>query len=286
MFFAVDNGILNIQHNINYVSKTGDESGIMSDNKKLKIVTIVLAVLLGVSLLLLAGTVVYDKLSPKKGTSTTVSDNIITPDPEYTDSSNVSISSTTSQKTESHPADNKSDNNETSLSLFKGNPADGVPFSVKNMLPGDSETKNYCVKVSHKGNVTLKYHADIHKGGEKLSEVLKIKVVIPSLNKVIFDGAIKDMPTSLDVPLFASKKTESTVEYEITAYLETSVGNEYMNTELLADFKWWVEEKENLSSPQTGDRFYLNLWLMLTFGSLLFLVLLWKKCKKGEATDE
>ena len=103
---------------------------------------------------------------------------------------------------------------------------------------------------------------------------------------MIFDGAIKDMPTSLDVPLFASKKTESTVEYEITAYLETSVGNEYMNTELLADFKWWVEEKENLSSPQTGDRFYLNLWLMLTFGSLLFLVLLWKKCKKGEATDE
>ena len=92
MFFAVDNGILNIQHNINYVSKTGDESGIMSDNKKLKIVTIVLAVLLGVSLLLLAGTVVYDKLSPKKGTSATVSDNIITPDPEYTDSSNVSIS--------------------------------------------------------------------------------------------------------------------------------------------------------------------------------------------------
>lgn len=266
--------------------KSGAESGIMSDNKKLKIVTIVLAVLLGVSLMLLAGIVVYDRLSLKKKTSATVSDNFIIPEPENTDSSNAGTSSASLQSENSQNANSLNSNSRnsdgiTGLSLYKGRAEDGTPFSVKNMLPGDSKTKNYYVKVSHKGNVTLKYHADLHKNGEKFSEVLKIRIAIPALNKVVFDGAIKDMPTSIDVPLSASEKTESTVKYEITAYLETSVGNEYMNTELSAGFKWCVEEKENLSSPQTGGRFNQNMWLAFTFGSLLLLVLLWKKCKKG-----
>ena len=258
----------------------------MNNGKKIRIVIIVLSVLLAISILLLAGTLIYNKLAPANETAVTVSDNIITSDPAYGTSSNIGTNSADSQITDTNSAENQNSNNKTSISLFKGNPEDNTPFSVMNMLPGDSETKYYCVKVSHKGNVTLKYHADIHKGSEKLSEVLKIKVAIPSLNKVIFDGVIKDMPLSIDFPLSAADVSETAVDFEITAYLETSVGNEYSNTELVADFKWWVEERENLASPQTGDGFYAYLWLGLTVCSLLLIIFLWKKCKKEEMTNE
>lgn len=172
------------------------------------------------------------------------------------------------------------------LSIYKNKPGDSEPFSVKNMFPGDSETKNYYIKVSHKGDITVKYHADIHSGSEKLAEVLKIRIAIPSQNTVLYDGVIKDMPASLDVYLATDEPTDSYIDYEITAYLETSVGNEYMDTELLADFRWWVENTENLDAPQTGDNFNLYLWSGLSLGSLLLLILLLIKRKKEDTADE
>ena len=84
----------------------------------------------------------------------------------------------------------------------------------------------------------------------------------------------------------SNKSTTDELYYEITAYLDTSVGNDYQNKDLIADFSWWVEETENLDSPQTGDLFKLYLWLCIASGSLLLLILLWRKRKKEDATDE
>lgn len=262
----------------------------MNNKKKIKIAIIVLAVLLGISITMLIGTLIYNRFASDKETSVTVSDNTITPDPSENETSknsslNSEIQSQTSGKA-SQTIHNQSGDKGNPLSLYKNKPEDSTPFAVKNMFPGDSETKNYYVSVSHKGDVTLKYHADIHKGSEKLSKALKIKIVMPSKDKVIYDGVIKDMPTSLDILLETAKPTESIVDYEITAYLETSVGNEYMNTELIADFKWWVEETENLYSPKTGDSSNIILWSGIALGSLILLILLWKKRKKEDAGNE
>ena len=70
--------------------------------------------------------------------------------------------------------------------------------------------------------------------------------------------------------------------YQVTTYLDTSVGNEYMgSTELKADFKWWVDEKENLvRAPGKLDYSKVALSLSLITGSLLILKLLPKKHKK------
>lgn len=254
--------------------------GNMNGNKKIKIAIIILAVFLGLSILLLTGTILYDKLAPLRETSATVSDNIITPDSQDSETSK----NETDNKDIFKP-DNQNGDKGTALSLHKNNNDDSTPFAVRNMFPGDSESKNYYVKVSHKGDVTVKYRADIHNGGEKLSEVLKIKIAIPSQNKVIYDGVIKAMPTSLDVTVTTDKETESIIDYEITAYLETSVGNEYMNTELKADFKWWVEDTENLIPPQTGDSTNIILWLSIAVGSLLLIILLFRKLKKEGANN-
>ena len=154
------------------------------------------------------------------------------------------------------------------------------------MFPGDSETKYYCVRVSHKGDVVLRFRADVRPGYEKLAEVLCCRITLPENSGVLYDGLMRDMPESLNHALNTDKGTASEVYYEITAYLDTSVGNEYMNKDLIADFRWWVEETGNLDSPQTGDSFNLYLWMCIAVGSLFLLILLWKKRKKEDAANE
>ena len=52
----------------------------MEQKKKIKIVIIILAILFGLSLLALGGTLVYNKLANNTPATVTVPDNLITPD--------------------------------------------------------------------------------------------------------------------------------------------------------------------------------------------------------------
>ena len=44
------------------------------------------------------------------------------------------------------------------------------------MFPGDTQTRYFCVRVAHTGDVVVRYHADIRDGYEKLAEVLRIQI--------------------------------------------------------------------------------------------------------------
>ena len=90
------------------------------------------------------------------------------------------------------------------------------------------------------------------------------------------------MPSSITHALNTEKSTVSEANYEITAYLDTSVGNEYQNLSLIADFNWWVEETDNLEPPKTGDKTNIVIWVIVAGIALLILILLWKKLKKEE----
>ncbi len=47
------------------------------------------------------------------------------------------------------------------------------------MFPGDTQTRYFCVRVAHTGDVVVRYHADIRDGYEKLAEVLRIQIRLP-----------------------------------------------------------------------------------------------------------
>lgn len=260
--------------------------------KKVKTAIVLLAVLLALSFTALIGILIYKATAPAVPATVTVPDNIVTPDAEV---SSIPETTQSASETNSHtePSSAAYANNSTqsktatALSLHNRNADDNTPFQVGNMFPGDSETKYYCVRVSHKSDVILRFHADIRPGYEQLAEVLCCRIAFPEENGgVLYDGLMRDMPESLNHALNTDKSTASEVYYEITAYLDTSVGNEYMNKDLIADFRWWVEEAGNLDSPQTGDSFNLYLWLCIAAGSLFLLILLWKKRKKEDAADE
>lgn len=130
---------------------------------------------------------------------------------------------------------------ETILKIYRNHAEDSSPFRAGNLFPGDAETRSYYLEVSYKSSVTLHFHADIRSGYEKLAEVLKCRVELRD-GAVLYDGLMKDMPESIPYTLPQSSQEAAEIVYDITVSLDTSAGNEYMEKELLADFRWWAYE--------------------------------------------
>lgn len=262
----------------------------MEQKKKIKIVIIILAILLGLSLLALGGTVIYNKIANNTPATVTVPDNLITPDEDATkpdsSESNSQAPDSSDTQTPSSSADASSSAVPTqsttaeakkaaTIELYSKQPEENTPFQVGNMFPGDVETKYFRVRVSYHDKITVHYKATVRPGYEKLAEVLKVRVKLLSTGEMLYDGLMRDMPESLTHKLASKKSTTDELYYEITAYLDTSVGNDYQNKDLIADFKWWVEETGNLDdSPKTGDTSNILLWAVLAAGSLSLIIIL------------
>lgn len=260
----------------------------MEQKKKIKIVIIILAILLGLSLLALGGTVIYNKIANNTPATVTVPDNLITPDEDTSnpDSSDTEKPDSSDTQTPSSSADASSSavsaQNTTAetkkaatIELYNKQAEENTPFQVGNMFPGDSETKYFRVRVSYHDKITVHYKATVRPGYEKLAEVLKVRVRLLTTGEMLYDGLMRDMPESLTHKLASKKSTTDELYYEITAYLDTSVGNDYQNKDLIADFKWWVEETGNLDdSPKTGDTSNILLWAVLAAGSLSLIIIL------------
>ncbi|MBR4295343.1 MAG: hypothetical protein IKT56_00710 [Clostridia bacterium] len=141
---------------------------------------------------------------------------------------------------------------ETVISIYKDHAEDSARFEVPNMFPGDREMRSYLVRVAYRGRITVRFRADIKQGYEKLAEVLKCKIILRGENKTLYDDLMRDMPGSVDHRIYSYSDTLTELAYDITVYLDTSVGNEYMNKELVADFCWWVVEHGG-STPSVPD---------------------------------
>lgn len=140
-----------------------------------------------------------------------------------------------------------------------------APFSVENMFPGDSVTKDFTITVAHQDDVTIYYHADIRLGFEILAEVLKTKIVLPDKDTTLYDGLMRDMPSALQYNLPVG---ENSLRYTITVYLDTGVGNiteldtdgkRYMYQRLVADFSWWYLSEDE---PGPGEPFPVKVKLI------------------------
>lgn len=228
------------------------EQGRISAN--LKTAIIILSVLLALSLAALAAVNIYRVSRPNEPASI-VTDNIISQAEASSASAYLRagrssrglLSATVSARKLSAatavPTDTGTEADAT-LALSNRNTSDNVQFQVGNMFPGDSETKYFCVSVTHSGDIVLNFNAAVQTGYDKLAEVLMCRVELPDAGSVLYDGLMRDMPSTLAVALPADSGRTDEVYYRITAYLDTSVGNEYMNRDLKADFKWWIQEDE------------------------------------------
>ncbi len=283
----------------------------------IKTAILILSVLLAVSVAALAGTLIYRHVKGGRSEVVTVPDNMITPhavsptpagsgtpetetaaeaDQKETpvhaapSSQNVSDDASVyetepSKGTEVPSVSSESPKKAAVISLYQNHAQDNQPFQVPNLFPGDTETKYYCVRISHSGDVVVHYRADVRDGYEKLAEVLRCRVVLMTTGETLYDGLMRDMPESLKHGVKTDTAAESELYYAITAYLDTDVGNAYQNQELIADFRWWVQDTGNLNPPPTGDSFQIYLWIGLACGSLLILILLLSKRRREECEN-
>ncbi len=291
----------------------------MDTKKKIKIAIAVLSILLAISVVAVAVRFVYDYVTATNPIAELVPDNIIENDADLSDTDLESDNDLEGDDSDSEEESDNSGENVTGesvegeapgaseagdpseviptdgenaekeaevLYLYDRNPGDNTPFNVTNMFPGDIETKYFLVRVVHKGDIILRFHAEVRPGYEKLAEVLKCRVVLPESGDILYDGLIRDMPKSLNVDLQTDSEITSEAYYEITAYLETSVGNEYMQTELVADFTWWVEETDNLGPAHTSDGLEYTVWIIVAAASLIIIIILAARLRKGESFDE
>lgn len=181
--------------------------------------------------------------------------------------------------------DSKQEKFTANLTISDRQESEVVRFDVKNMLPGDSIYHEYNVSVSCVDDVTVQFHADVKGDSKKLAEVLKVKVILKENDKTIYDGLMCDMPSSLKYKIKTDSSVTKTLQYDIITYLDTRVGNEYMNQDLEVDFKWWVDEVENLDDIQTGDDSTIVLWSVVAIASLCCVVCLVVRRKKGDANE-
>lgn len=279
------------------------------ENKKnsprLKVLIIILSVLLVLSAGGLAAKYVYDNFFASDRASVTVPDNVIGDDGDSAQSGESSgTDGTQSGGTggESVPAGSGDVSGSEStgtggsetedrpaaklLELYKTKPEDNEKFEVKNMLPGDTVTGYFCVRVNHGETLDLYFSADVTGQTKQLGDVLEIKVT-----RVGEDTALCDLPFSeADGREYKTSVAENgggvtDVYYRIDVSLDTSVGNEYQAAGLTADFKWFVKDESGLVSPGTGDTSITVLWALLAASSAALIILL-PVYRKGDKKRE
>lgn len=171
------------------------------------------------------------------------------------------------------------------LSLYNLSPEENVPFHVENIFPGDVYEKDFRVAVYHRDTVTLRFHADVRPGYEFLGDVLYIRIDLPENEGVIYDGPFNSMPSEVHHVMATTEEIYEDVHYHITVYIDTSVGNEYQEKDLIADFRWWVEEDLEPIPPQTGGwniALYVGIGLIVVAVAALIIIPIVRKRGKDD----
>lgn len=245
-------------------------------SRHMRIAVLVLSVLLALSLLALGAVLIYGRANRRESVQAVAPDNVIASDTQETATQPVSntpaVRNTPAPTQTPRSSATNAEPKPAEIALYRGHAADNLPFRAVDLFPGDVLQQKYCVRVSHEDAVKLHFRAEIQPGGELLAEVLMVHIVLGG--ETLYDGLMRDMPVSLTHNLSAAAPTHTDVRYDITVYLETSVGNRHMNAELLADFNWWVEDTGSLIPPKTGDEANPLLWICLGTSAVAALVLL------------
>lgn len=151
------------------------------------------------------------------------------------------------------------------VELFRSSPSRQFPFSVDNMLPGDSAEKTYTINVSHKDSVDLYFSVSLQDDTDAvLAQGLCISIT--RSGETLYDGTFAALPPAMayTLPAAGADACEE-VPYSIRVYLPTSAGNEYQNKHLTAEFRWWASDSGAGGTPGGNG---LTPWVVTPDGRL------------------
>ncbi len=261
---------------------------------KTKAVILILLILLLLSIGAMAVRMIYLYSQSGEGSSVVVPDNLIGTNPSDGPSApTVPATEETAPARPSSPGetwpstgdDQGNQQYALALALHKNQLTDNAAFEVGNLLPGDTLVQYYCLKASHRGEITVYFSAPITEQTKQLADVLHIQVSNLNTGRVVYDGTFAGIQNAQYMDSFGAPANGETVAYyKVQVMLPTSTGNAHQNAALKADFQWRAEE-ENLTPPsQTGDASDIHLWLLLLVSSAVMLLVLTRLGRK-EADD-
>lgn len=261
-----------------------------AETNKMKKVIIILIVLLLISGIGLAARYLYLKnLSDEPSTSTapgnTIGENVVTGENE----GEVTADDSSQTQVSGNNGANEQDEVKEAVKLefHQSKTDDNTKFEVRNMFPGDTVSKSFEIKVYHKNDIELFFDADVTEQIKNLADVLNIKLIEESTGSVLMDKpfALAD-GEEVSKLLKAEADEQTTVRFRIDVSLDQSVGNEYQNALLKADFKWYVKDDGSLvKPPKTEDKTDIILWILIAdIALMLSLVIVYKK-KGGECHE-
>lgn len=123
-----------------------------------------------------------------------------------------------------------------SLALSNSDPKANQTLQITNMVPGEEYTQTYRVNASCSGDMHVGIRAYVTQGSQKLAEALQITVKRVDTDRFIYKGFVKDM----DWAKTAISKSQELV-YEVTFFLDSSVGNDYQNLSLTMNVEWKMQ---------------------------------------------
>lgn len=220
--------------------------------RKIQIVIAVLSAVLSIGIVALIGTTILRQLYGDSGPSDTAAN--------YT-STGTPVS-------------------DVAITLSGSQAEDSTAFSIRNLLPGQKETKQFNIQVSYRDQLSLCCDTAV-RSDNKLADVMCVSIRIPSTNQELYNGSIKEMPC-LTYDLRSSSKTTEEICYEVSLYLDPSADNTYQDMEFEADFRWWAEQSENLSSPRRSNIIKVLLCVSLVMTAGLVAIVLIEEYKSKE----
>ena len=229
----------------------------MKQNRKIRITIIVLSVLLAISLFALAEALSKGRAAGNLKDTAVAEDNFISAEKSSEEAGLTGAASkaetpgakfglaanSLTRPLRSYIASCCAYAGSNEITLSGTGTSDNIPFDLENMFPGDSETKEFKVKVKHSGKVKVHCEAVVDPAGTTSAasaEAMRVEVKIDQAGTTIYDGEMLKMPDNAVYTLTGAGTAELT--YTITAYMDKSAGNEFQNQSIKADFKWWLEE--------------------------------------------
>lgn len=119
-------------------------------------------------------------------------------------------------------------------------------FKGENVLPGDSESKEYKITFRLEKDTAVAFRAFIDRDEGNLSNVLNLLVEDTSSGKIVCQGKLSDIvDRDFSNIVTYDQNDEKTVTYKITVTMDSAAGNEYQNAELAMRFRWSLEKESD-----------------------------------------
>lgn len=179
------------------------------------------------------------------------------------------------------------------LELYKKHSQDNERFDVSNMAPGDKITGDFTVRVHHSSSLKLFFDVEITHQTKGLGDVLQVCVTDKNSGDTICQGTFNEInKKQFSQKIKKASRGITDVTYQVDAWLDTGVGNQYQQALLKADLRWYVKDGggqtepsdhdkpgnhgDNGSglTPRTGDTVNMVLWIIIALCALAIIILI------------